>query len=238
MTALSLHIGLNEISPTVYGTNGKLNGCVNDLNSMSALALKAGFKPMTFTNSQATIKTITNAINDMAKQLMSGDIFLLTYSGHGSQVSDVSGDEPDGLDETWCLYDGMLVDDAIFKLFAKFRENVRIIVISDSCHSGSVTRSFGGQTRVEQILNRDFDCLASGILLSGCRDNQVSYDAPKNGLFTATLLKVWNAGKFNGTYKQFLTAIALSIPNKQQTPCYLTFGKKNLKFSKQKPFTI
>jgi hypothetical protein len=238
MTAISLHIGLNQISPAIYGTDGKLNGCINDANGMNALALKLGYKPTILTDKQATVKAISDSIHTTAKQLLPGDIFLLTYSGHGSQLQDTNGDEPDGLDETWCLYDGQLVDDEIFNLFSKFRENVRIIVVSDSCHSGSVTRSFGGQTKVENIINKSLNCLASGILLSGCRDSQVFYDGPKNGLFTATLLKIWNEGKFEGTYKQFHQGISANIGNKNQSPCYFTFGKKNLKFSRQKPFMV
>lgn len=237
-TAISLHIGLNQVSPAVYGTDGKLYGCINDMKAMADVALKRGFQPQTFSDNQATVKVITNRMSEIAKQLMSGDIFLLTYSGHGSQLLDKDNDEPDNLDETWCLYDGQLVDDEIFKLLSKFRENVRIIVISDSCHSGTITRNFGGLTRVEDIVSRNIDCMASGILLSGCRENQVAYDSPKHGLFTDTLLKVWNEGKFQGTYKQFHTAIARHIPNKKQSPCYLTFGKRNMKFVRQKPFTV
>jgi hypothetical protein len=44
-----------------------------------------------------------------AAALRSGDIFLLTYSGHGGQVPDRNHDEPDLQDETWCLYDGELL---------------------------------------------------------------------------------------------------------------------------------
>jgi len=38
-----------------------------------------------------------------AKALAAGDLFFMTYSGHGGQVPDVSGDEPDKKDETWCF---------------------------------------------------------------------------------------------------------------------------------------
>jgi hypothetical protein len=43
---------------------------------------------------------------------------LLTYSGHGSQIPDVSQDEVDHYDETWCLYDGQLLDDELFSLLS------------------------------------------------------------------------------------------------------------------------
>ena len=75
-----------------------------------------------------------------AKALVAGDLFFMTYSGHGGQVPDVNGDEPDKQDETWCLYDGQLIDDELYFELAQFKAGVRVLVLSDSCHSGSVTR--------------------------------------------------------------------------------------------------
>jgi hypothetical protein len=75
-----------------------------------------------------------------ANALKSGDFFLLSYSGHGGQLPDVGGDEEEGLDETWCLFDGQLIDDELDYLFSRFKSGVRIFVLSDSCHSGTVTK--------------------------------------------------------------------------------------------------
>jgi hypothetical protein len=65
---------------------------------------------------------------------------MLSYSGHGGQVPDVNNDEPDAQDETWCLYDGQLIDDEIYAQLGKFSQGVRILVFSDSCHSGTVVK--------------------------------------------------------------------------------------------------
>jgi hypothetical protein len=54
---------------------------------------------------------------------------------------DVTGDEEDQLDETWCLYDGQLIDDELYLELSKFAEGVRILVLSDSCHSGTMIRA-------------------------------------------------------------------------------------------------
>jgi hypothetical protein len=35
----------------------------------------------------------------VAAELLPGDIFLLTYSGHGGQLPDLNNDEPDNIDE-------------------------------------------------------------------------------------------------------------------------------------------
>ena len=65
---------------------------------------------------------------------------MLSYSGHGGQLPDLNDEEADGQDETWCLYNGQLVDDELFELFSEFGEGVRILVFSDSCHSGTVIK--------------------------------------------------------------------------------------------------
>ena len=55
-----------------------------------------------------------------AKALSAGDLFFLTYSGHGGQVPDVTGDEADKQDETWCLFDGQLIDDELYFELSRF----------------------------------------------------------------------------------------------------------------------
>jgi hypothetical protein len=71
---------------------------------------------------------------DAARQeLVSGDILLLTYSGHGGVVGDPT--EPDGVAETWCLWDGQLIDDEMYEMWRRFAAGVRIVVFCDSCYS-------------------------------------------------------------------------------------------------------
>ena len=57
---------------------------------------------------------------------------MLSYSGHGGQLPDLNDDEPDQEDETWCLYDGQVVDDELSELYSHFKQGVRILVLSDS----------------------------------------------------------------------------------------------------------
>lgn len=45
---------------------------------------------------------------------------MLSYSGHGGQLPDLNGDESDGRDETWCFFDGELVDDELYNSFSQF----------------------------------------------------------------------------------------------------------------------
>ncbi|HMV50006.1 MAG TPA: caspase family protein [Blastocatellia bacterium] len=139
---ISLHIGLNKVDPAHYdGWNGALTACEFDAKDMAALAKAQKFKTKTLLTAQATADAVITAVTDAANQLKAGDFFLFTYSGHGGQVPDKNGDEKDGLDETWVLYDRELIDDELYRLWALFAPGVRILVLSDSCHSGTVTRA-------------------------------------------------------------------------------------------------
>jgi metacaspase-1 len=140
-TALSLHIGLNAVNPDHYNHwSGELAACEADADDMRAIATSKGMKPTLLRTAQATRAAVLAALRKAAKALKSGDLFLLTYSGHGGQVADVTGEEPDRQDETWCLFDGQLIDDELYLELSKFAAGVRILVLSDSCHSGTVTR--------------------------------------------------------------------------------------------------
>ncbi|QWU17698.1 Caspase domain-containing protein [Paenibacillus sophorae] len=139
----SLHIGLNAVDPTHYaGWDGKLKGCENDAKAMMAIAQYRNYNNSTLLlTQQATIQNVTNEIKKAAEKLKSGDVFFLSYSGHGGSVADTNNDELDKKDETWCLYDGQFLDDELYDLWFQFKENVKIIVLSDSCHSGTVLRA-------------------------------------------------------------------------------------------------
>ena len=139
--AISLHLGLNGVSAAAYsGWDGPLAACEYDANDMAALAKAKKMKPTVLLTKKATRANLLAGMRSAAKALKAGDLFFMSYSGHGGQVPDKNGDEPDGQDETWCLYDGQLIDDELYFELSKFATGVRILVLSDSCHSGSVTR--------------------------------------------------------------------------------------------------
>ncbi len=274
---LSLHIGLNAVDPARYdGWDGRLAGCENDAHAMEQIASSLNYKTQVLLTTAATSKAVMDAIKSAARQLKKDDIFFLTYSGHGGQVDDLNGDEPDRKDETWVLFDRELVDDELHELYNRFRLGVRIVVLSDSCHSGTVTRALyertaplesdaglrsqGGfrSTRIPrnveeavQATNKKLyaDIQASTakavkkaptatiLLISGCQDNQLSSDGDMNGLFTETLLKVWNHGSFKQDYRQFQKEIKRLMPPSQQ-PNYYVVGRANKTFERQRPFTI
>lgn len=278
---ISIHIGVNSVSPAHYaGWSGPLEACEADAEDLARLAAGIGYETHLIKTAEATRDAVVAQLQAAVSSLVEGDILLVTYSGHGGQLPDRNGDEIDDMmDETWCLFDGELIDDELHVLYAQLAKGVRAFVLSDSCHSGTVTRmaaASGGEgydlARVElraegrgagpryraappEVLrrtyrqNRDFyDDLAEAIpivpepqaavrLISGCQDNQLSLDGTFNGLFTGTLLRVWNEGRFEGNYKQFHRAIMRRMPS-DQTPNHFVMGPRDLAFDGQRPFAI
>lgn len=158
---ISLHIGLNKVNVAHYNQIRELAGAVNDARYMQHLAKNAfqyGRCDLLLDES-ATAQKVLALLREYALQLRAGDLLLLTYSGHGSTIQDlyspVKGDER--FDQTWCLYDRQLIDDELYMAFSLFRAGVRIFVISDSCHSGTVTRELAEGDDDIGNLNAEFN---------------------------------------------------------------------------------
>lgn len=266
---ISLHIGLDYVDPNHYsGWDGALNAAEYDANDMYLITKSQGFHSAKLLRSEATRNAVISEIKKAAAILTKDDLFIISYSGHGGQLPDINGDEDDMMDETWCLYDGELVDDELSQLWSTFGKGVCILVISDSCHSGTVvkmaknnlyiskneftpkfmpveiesTTYFNNKEFYDQILgnvkNVDSKNIQASVkLISGCQDNQLSYDGPFNGQFTATLKKIWNGGKFRGNYFSFYKQIVNLMPP-EQTPNYFDIGQPNKSFDDKKPFSI
>jgi hypothetical protein len=142
MAKNALCIGINNYP----GTHMDLQGCVNDANDWAAALAARGFKVAKLLDGQATKAAMVKAMNDLIGTAGKGDSLVITFSGHGTYQPDEDGDEADGLDEALCPYDlqtngAALVDDEIRAIFGARKAGVRLVLISDSCHSGTVTRA-------------------------------------------------------------------------------------------------
>jgi hypothetical protein len=139
--AFALHIGLNAVDPRHYaGWSGPLLACEADARDMAAIATRKGMTSTVLMTKDATRQAVLTALRGAARKLSAGDYFFLTYSGHGGQVPDRTREEADRADETWCLFDAQLIDDELYRELGRFAKGVRIFVLSDSCHSGTVVR--------------------------------------------------------------------------------------------------
>ena len=234
----ALTIGLNAIGRR-YSGFGQLTVAERDAKDIAAIAKSRGFATKTLLANRATRAKVIAEIAATAAALRQGDIFLLSFSGHGDQVPDRNREETDIRDEAWVLYNGLLLDDELFKLWGRFKSGVRILVFSDSCHSGTILSSDFGEparTRRKQRKAKGKKVKASVLLISACQDNEKAYEDRTNSVFIAELKRVWNRGRFNGDYKAFCRRIAGNMPG--QTPNLYTIGARSAAFRNQNPFTI
>lgn len=279
---ISLHIGLNSVDPAHYVDgdgrpwDGALNACEADARDMQALAKKRGFKTrQVLLTAEAGADAVIAAIREAATKLAAGDLFFLTYSGHGGQVPDLNHDEgvlptgrKDRMDETWVLFDRQLVDDELYTLWAKFKAGVRILVLSDSCHSGTVVRNVPPSlmgvppgTRIRRmprpVAERTF--AAHRRLYA---DVQKANPTAEKSVVKASVLLISGCqdnqfsldgdrnGLFTGTLKtvwrngkfkgtyRAFRDHIVSLMPETQTPNYYAVGKGNPAFEAQRPFTI
>ncbi len=155
----SLHLGLNLVDPKHYaGWDGALKACEADANAMEALAETQGFETKKLLTKAATRERVVKEIKAIAKKCEPGDMFLFTVSAHGGRIPDMNQDEDpqrDGdvlIDETLCLYDFQLADDELYMLWCEFKAGVRILMVPDTCHSGSMVR--GGPSLPPSLFGR------------------------------------------------------------------------------------
>ena len=99
---------------------------------MTKIAASQGFDAKTLLTRDATRANVLAELSKAADTLTSGDILHAQDSGHGGTIAGSNRDEIDAQDETWCLFDGEMVDDELNEAYAKFAEGVRILVFSDN----------------------------------------------------------------------------------------------------------
>lgn len=140
MAKYALCMGINDYP----GTREDLAGCVNDANDWAAMLRQRGFAVSTLFDKQATGKAMRAAIAATVGKAKAGDVVAIHYSGHGTFIDDVDGDEADGTDECLCPHDivanGPVTDDELLRLYGARANGVKLVMFSDSCHSGTVTR--------------------------------------------------------------------------------------------------
>lgn len=135
---ISLHIGINYTNRLHYGTPLKLKWCTADAEAMAELAKESGYEPKLLLNEKASSGVFLEYLDGVAASLNDGDIFLLSFSGHGARCTDKNKEETDQLDEAWVFHDRMVIDDEARVCWSRFKKGVRIVIISDCCYSGAL----------------------------------------------------------------------------------------------------
>ena len=226
-------IGINNYP----GTANDLKGCVNDANDWAGLLEGFGFETRKILDAEATKSSILSAFGTLVTEASAGDVVVVTYSGHGTQVLDQSGDEADSYDEALYVYDGSIVDDDLRAVLEQTNRDAQVIFISDSCFSGTVTRALISESSKPRFVKTDEIPPAAvlkkrflakvteeemvEVLLTGCSDSEYSYDAyingRWNGAMTANAVSIMNPDL---TYSEFYSRLRKVLPSDSypQTP--------------------
>ena len=147
-----------------YATPGiDLPGIDLDIERMRDTLSRLGFQDKqikVLIDSEATSANVIAGFSGWLKQgVQPEDRVVFYYSGHGSNIPDVDGDEDDQVDEVLVTHDmkrarvkgratltGVVTDDKMAALIAAIPSK-QVWVIVDSCHSGTMTRAFNMQNR-------------------------------------------------------------------------------------------
>ena len=137
----------------------KIHGA-NDVPLIASMLGSKGFVAKNIQcliNDNATKKGIISSFNLLIRQAQPKDVIYIHFSTHGQQVTDLDGDEDDGLDEAIIPFDARkdyvkgvyegknhLIDDELNIYLEKIRKQIgkdgSLLVVIDACHSGDATR--------------------------------------------------------------------------------------------------
>ena len=139
--AISIHVGVNVLNPAYWVGYSVLDSCVNDARAMRLMAQHNGFcseDADLLLDENATVRRFKERIDNACDKLDKNGTLLITFSGHGGRLPNLNQpDDPDGaFDESWCLYDGHLIDDDLVGLLGRLGHNAHVNLIADCCFAG------------------------------------------------------------------------------------------------------
>ena len=183
--AMSLHIGLNCVDPEAYaGWVGELSACEADARALATAAGRQGFAANILLTRRAKRQAVLRQVRRAANLLGDGGFFWISFSGHGGQVPDRNGDEPDGWTRPGAFTTASLIDDELTTELTCFRRGVRVLVTTDCCHSGVVARELPSGSAPRKRVRMMPPSVA-----------QRTYDGAQRVLRRSATQRIWDAGR-------------------------------------------
>lgn len=268
-TSQSLHIGINDYSAYPIRINN-LSGCIHDMKAMQKLAEGIGFETHTLADEQATKSNIQQSIIDLGNAMSDGGMLLVSFAGHGARIEEENNpslpkDESNDYDESWLCYDDFLLDDEIYNTLCEIKRNIRVVVLSDSCHSETTTRTttpnenfrFISPYEVREILQKQGrtvnQLLQSSsrsatvpsvkvINLSVAESRELAKEMNGQGLFTRETIQTYHEMKSKASfnYDLFIQEVRKRVNaiNYFQNPNISFSHKKSTSYRNEPPFFI
>jgi hypothetical protein len=250
MSKNALLIGINYQKTKLH-----LKGPDNDIDSITKMLDIWGFNITTISNDKATSYALNTGLNKFSSKLIPGDSAVIYYTGHGLLFKNRMGKKEPSLVPVDFKKCGVITSETIRYYLNKICSGVNVLCIFDACSSGTicdlkyhiydtsykkdVTLKFKKYNPVEWNLRQinkelksntgtgDIETLANIVAISGCWDDQVSYDLHKNGALTMSLLNIFNFYKLDKlniqSLLQYLRGNLLFL-RLNQTP-QITLGK-------------
>ena len=166
-TLYALLVGIDQYPASV----SSLAGCVNDVTAFHewlkgrATGGEFELEPRLLLDEQATRQNIIDGFRKHLGKAKARDVVLFYYSGHGSQEKapeEFKALELDEMDETLVCWDSRepggwdLADKELGVLLSEVAaKGAHVVVILDSCHSGSATRDVQPQLAVRWTARDD-----------------------------------------------------------------------------------
>lgn len=219
----SLLVSVADYMPGENGHDIDLNGPTNDSKDM-ALAIAEGKQAerkrflrflfrffrkrkkegdhVRLTDNDATKEAVLKAFAKLCASISPGAVGLFYYSGHGTQLDDLTGTEVDGKTECLCPYDtlaGQLITDDEIKaaIGVNLRPGAKLMMVIDCCHSGGQARTIE-RTRGIDVVAAPKTFYYDGrlpedvLVWAACAPGELAwervYDGKPRGAFTHAIL--------------------------------------------------
>ena len=181
----ALLVGINY-----RNTENELAGCENDVDNIEyILKNKLDYKHIIKMTERSdeyiykpTYNNILNQLDNIIDKTKKGEIteLMFHFSGHGTYVNDINGDEKDKKDEAICALDNIITDDQLYQKFIQIPSSCSVFCLMDCCHSGTILDLrykyiFGNISTIENKKSK-IDSDLNIVMLSGCKDKQYSSD--------------------------------------------------------------
>ena len=248
MTKRAVIVGVNK-----YRAGNNLRYCLNDVNMINDALCDCGYETALLTSPEipwssddiATKDSILESLSVAVSKTKPGDSLLFYFSGHGSQVPDRSGDEPDGYDEVLCPSDmdfasgTYITDDDLGRIFNELPDGAALEVMLDCCHAGmgsgrSVTNKsmppFPGHDAVVRRITDGID-VKNRVIWGACEENEISQEmffpllGGGHGVFTMAMLRAMAKGLGRSDTAQYVASVCEAV-SPHQNPTLVVNGKK------------
>ena len=142
----ALVVGIDD-----YAHVQSLAGAANDARDLAETLRGRGVEVTLRLDGEATRAQVMQDWAAIAQSVRPGDSIVFTYAGHGVQMpEELPGDEADGMDEVFILQGFELHgpglaerirDNDIAAMLQQVPAEVPVLLVADSCHSGTMTRA-------------------------------------------------------------------------------------------------